>query len=102
MYRDARIGPVFEGTNFIQSQDLLGRKILRDGAAALAELLEQVEASAQRLPDEATLRNALRSESHELRAYVQQLLATPGAQAQAIATIAYPFLQWLGVIAGGW
>ena len=27
IYRDARIGPIFEGTNYIQSQDLLGRKM---------------------------------------------------------------------------
>ena len=33
IYRDARIGPIFEGTNYIQAQDLLGRKIIRDRGA---------------------------------------------------------------------
>ena len=33
VYRDARIGPIFEGTNYIQAQDLLGRKVLRDRAS---------------------------------------------------------------------
>ena len=28
IYRDARIGPIFEGTNYIQSQDLLGRDVV--------------------------------------------------------------------------
>ena len=42
IYRDARIGPVFEGTNYIQAQDLLGRKILRDRGQAFEELLVQM------------------------------------------------------------
>jgi hypothetical protein len=32
---------------------------------------------------------------------VQQLLISP-TQAQQVASIAYPFLQWLGVVAGAW
>jgi Acyl-CoA dehydrogenase, C-terminal domain len=39
VYRDSRIGPIFEGTNYIQAQDLLGRKVIRDKGAALGELL---------------------------------------------------------------
>ena len=36
-YRDARITPIYEGTNGIQALDLLGRKLVRDqGAAAYA------------------------------------------------------------------
>src|SRR5580658_6489475 len=56
IYRDARIGPVFEGTNFIQAQDLLGRKILRDHAVAFGELLTHVEAAAEALAAGAPLR----------------------------------------------
>ena len=32
-YRDARILPIYEGTTAIQANDLLGRKVLRDGGA---------------------------------------------------------------------
>ncbi len=32
-FRDARIAPIYEGTNGIQAIDLLGRKLLRDGGA---------------------------------------------------------------------
>jgi 3-(methylsulfanyl)propanoyl-CoA dehydrogenase len=39
VYRDARIGPIFEGTNYIQAQDLVGRKVLRDGGVVLGEWL---------------------------------------------------------------
>jgi alkylation response protein AidB-like acyl-CoA dehydrogenase len=50
VYRDARIGPIFEGTNYIQAQDLLGRKVIRDKAAVLGELLVEIEKAAQKLP----------------------------------------------------
>src|SRR5262245_60662680 len=56
VYRDSRIGPIFEGTNYIQAQDLLGRKIVRDRGATLYALLDEIEAAAGRLPsDDANL-----------------------------------------------
>jgi len=39
-YRDARILPIYEGTNGIQSADLAFRKILRDGGAELKAYLK--------------------------------------------------------------
>ena len=36
IYRDARITPIYEGTTGIQANDLVGRKIARDGGAAAA------------------------------------------------------------------
>jgi 3-(methylthio)propanoyl-CoA dehydrogenase len=102
IYRDARIGPVFEGTNFIQAQDLLGRKILREQAVGFGELLTQIEQAAQALDTSSPLRAGLLSECISLRGCVQQLLGAGSAQAGLVASIAYPFLQWLGVVAGGW
>ena len=32
-YRDARIAPIYEGTNGIQAMDLVGRKLSQDGGA---------------------------------------------------------------------
>ena len=37
--RDVRIAQIYEGTNGVQALDLIGRKVLRDGAATLEELL---------------------------------------------------------------
>ncbi|HTC44147.1 MAG TPA: acyl-CoA dehydrogenase [Steroidobacteraceae bacterium] len=102
IYRDARIGPVFEGTNFIQAQDLLARKILRDRAVAFGELLSHIEAAAAALAAGAPLRAPLLHECTALREYVQRLLGAGTAQTQIVGSIAYPFLQWLGVVAGGW
>ena len=38
-YRDARIAPIYEGTNGIQALDLVGRKLRRDGGAAMSALI---------------------------------------------------------------
>src|SRR5207253_3037495 len=49
VYRDARIGPIFEGTNYIQAQDLVGRKVMRDKGEVLGELLADIENAARAL-----------------------------------------------------
>ena len=41
--RDARIAQIYEGTNGIQAQDLIHRKVLRDGGRVLRSLLETVD-----------------------------------------------------------
>ncbi len=43
-YRDARIAPIYEGTNGVQAIDLVGRKLLRDRGAAALEYVEEVHA----------------------------------------------------------
>ncbi|HZF96627.1 MAG TPA: acyl-CoA dehydrogenase [Allosphingosinicella sp.] len=43
-YRDARISPIYEGTNGIQAADLVMRKIGLEGGAALASLLADIRA----------------------------------------------------------
>ena len=45
--RDARIAPIYEGTNGIQAADLVGRKLGLDGGAALDGLIADIRAEAQ-------------------------------------------------------
>jgi alkylation response protein AidB-like acyl-CoA dehydrogenase len=47
--RDARIAPIYEGTNGIQAMDLVGRKLFRDGGAHMRGLLAEVQAADPRL-----------------------------------------------------
>ncbi|OYX52258.1 MAG: acyl-CoA dehydrogenase [Sphingomonas sp. 32-66-10] len=46
-FRDARITPIYEGTNGIQAADLVGRKLNMDGGATLTALLARMKADAQ-------------------------------------------------------
>jgi alkylation response protein AidB-like acyl-CoA dehydrogenase len=45
-YRDARIAPIYEGTNGIQALDLYGRKLLGDRGEAMRVLIEEARAFA--------------------------------------------------------
>ena len=107
IYRDARIGPIFEGTNYIQAQDLLGRKIVRDRGAALDELLADIEESARALPGEdshvlAGLRSGLLHSSAALRSAAADIIEKSSTDAELIGAVASDFLAWLGVIGGAW
>jgi hypothetical protein len=46
-YLDARITPIYEGTNGIQAIDLVGRKLSMDGGAAMGAMLAEVRATAR-------------------------------------------------------
>ena len=46
-YRDNRLNPIHEGTHGIQALDLLGRKAIADGGAALRALLGEILATAE-------------------------------------------------------
>jgi hypothetical protein len=44
-YRDARIAPIYEGTNGIQAMDLVGRKLSMDGGQAAKDLMAEFKAT---------------------------------------------------------
>src|SRR5207244_7167995 len=46
-YRDARITPIYEGTNGIQAADLVGRKLALDNGGAFAALIADMRAEVQ-------------------------------------------------------
>jgi len=45
-YRDARIAPIYEGTNGIQAIDLINRKVAGDGGAAMRAMIAEARATA--------------------------------------------------------
>ena len=106
VYRDSRIGPIFEGTNYIQAQDLLGRKIVRDRAETLNALLDDITATANALPADVAMLAGLRFQlltcSKRLREATQDIIHLAVADVELIGSIAHHYLQWLGVLAGGW
>ena len=93
IYRDARIGPIFEGTNYIQAQDLLGRKVIRDQGAALSELLTQIEATSS---------TPLVDNCARLRATTAELIQRSTTDPDLIGAVAHHYMQWVGVLAGAW
>ena len=88
-YRDARILPIYEGTNGIQALDLAFRKTLRDGGSAVKAYIENVKTDA--LADECA--NLIEATDTLLAAGAEKNLDL----AQAMAT---PYLKGFGIIAG--
>ena len=68
--RDARVAMIYEGTNEIQAIDLLLRKILPDGGAALLQLLADIHAE---LGDDEQARR-VKTELTRFSAFVQEQL----------------------------
>ncbi|HEY0312078.1 MAG TPA: acyl-CoA dehydrogenase [Allosphingosinicella sp.] len=91
-YRDARIAPIYEGTNGIQAADLVGRKLGLEGGAVLARLLADVKAGSEGHPALAELAAAC----ERVAAHLQQ-----SAPDDRLAG-SYPFLTMLSVATSGW
>ena len=49
-YRDARIAPIYEGTNGIQAMDLVGRKLGQDGGQSARALIADMKSTLAMLP----------------------------------------------------
>jgi alkylation response protein AidB-like acyl-CoA dehydrogenase len=90
--RDARITPIYEGTNGIQALTLLRRGLLRDQGAALAHLLGRIEATPGLQP---AVRDAATATGHA----AAWLRAAEPRAAEAGAT---HFLALLGTLVAGW
>ncbi len=90
-FRDARITPIYEGTNGIQAADLVGRKLTGDGGAALAALIADMRAEAQDARLISLIDACETVGQHMLAAEVDDRLAG-----------SYPFLTMLSVAVCGW
>ena len=110
-YRDARILPIYEGTNGIQALDLLTRKILRDGGAEARLLHGEIAAdiAALRACDLPALEAARPSLVAGLEAALSAqedatdwLLARDRADLTLAAAGASPYCQLFGNLLGGW
>jgi hypothetical protein len=102
--RDSRILPIYEGTNGIQANDLIGRKLLRDrGAAAHALLAEMRRLDAELADAELpAIRGALAAGIEAFDSATQWLLADAVADAARAMAGAVPFLNLTGTVVAGW
>ncbi len=105
-YRDARILPIYEGTNGIQAMDLVGRKLPMGGGAVVKALISEMRETAEEVivsNDPALGRSGHRlSEAvKELETATNWLLKTlPGAAQSAMAG-ATPYLRLFGLALTG-
>ncbi len=105
-YRDARILPIYEGTNGIQAMDLVSRKLSLERGGAIRSFFKEVEANVasllddEREPLEAIGRELVKSmgAAESATAWLQERIgANKASDALAGAT---PYLKLLGSVAG--
>jgi 3-(methylsulfanyl)propanoyl-CoA dehydrogenase len=106
-YRDARIAPIYEGTNGIQAIDLVTRKLpLSDGEAVaglIAELRADAEAArASNSKELEGVADALSAALDNLQAATEWLgLALKDGRREEALAGATPYLRLFGLAAGG-
>ena len=100
--RDARILPIYEGTNGIQALDFIGRKCLRDGGQAVQLLLADMDATVAQLASAQgrilTLRNRLLQSIEQCREALSYVLEN-SSDSQGIA---YNFMMMYGNAVSYW
>jgi 3-(methylthio)propanoyl-CoA dehydrogenase len=102
--RDARIAPIYEGTNGIQANDLVGRKLSRDqgeaAGALIAEMREMLaEVDRARSANLAAFSEALRQGLAALETATSYLVEAEAAPAAAGSA---PYLTLFGTVCAGW
>jgi alkylation response protein AidB-like acyl-CoA dehydrogenase len=101
-YRDARIAPIYEGTNGIQALDLAGRKLRMADGAVMRELCAEMQVTATSLAESAGLAGVgrrLAAGVAALESATGWMLTNGGPDSLGAAT---PYLKLAGDVVGGW
>ena len=101
--RDARIAPIYEGTNGIQALDLVGRKLSQDGGAHWQEVFAQIGDTLHDLNAHAELRTLAPWLDDAFAATKAATVWLTGANnPDDVAAGATPYLRMMGLTLGGW
>jgi len=103
--RDARITTIYEGTTGIQANDLMGRKVAKDGGVAAYALLAEMDATVAAAKATGTLAglgDALAAGVADLKAATDWIVANYSGQAAATLFGAVQYLRLFGTVAGAW
>jgi len=103
--RDARITPIYEGTTGIQANDLIGRKLARDGGRAAQLVITQMRALAGDLAAAPKLTEAAAAFSAAIDALeraIRYVVENYATDIRGVSVGAVPMLKLFGIAAGGW
>jgi len=101
--RDARILPIYEGTNGIQALDLVGRKLLKQGDACMRAVISDVRKLAADLPaDLSTEAKRLQAGADSLETTTDWLVEHHQDDPNTVSSVAYNYMMQSGTVIGGW
>ncbi|MEE8370910.1 MAG: acyl-CoA dehydrogenase [Sphingomonadales bacterium] len=104
-FRDARIAPIYEGTNGIQAMDLVRRKLVMDDGAHWRLLFKTIAAFTSDLPDDGELgamKPYLEDAVVAVHDAAEHLFKRSKQEPRAVAAGASPFLEMFGLVTGGY
>ena len=105
--RDARILPIYEGTNGIQARDLVGRKVAKDGGETMLALVAEMRATAEEMKaapgdDIEAIRTGLEAAADALEDATRWVAQAVKAELVSALAGSVPFLRLAGTALGGW
>ncbi len=105
-FRDARITPIYEGTNGIQAMDLVGRKLPMRAGGVVADLLDEMRSLEPALaaagPELDSIRTGLARAVETLAETTDWLLAHGVEDVRHALAGATPYLRMFALVTGGW
>ena len=105
-YRDARITSIYEGTTAIQANDLVNRKTLHDGGAAVRALCERIAHTEhllkQRGDDCQAVAVALSRGRESIERVLHFVLMHIKSDTKAVFAGSVPYLLLLGLVTSAW
>jgi 3-(methylthio)propanoyl-CoA dehydrogenase len=103
--RDARITPIYEGTTGIQANDLVGRKLARDGGRAARVVIDQMRGVASDLDGDENLSElapTFRAAIDALESAIRHVVENYATDIRGVSVGAVPMLKLFGIVSGGW
>ncbi len=105
--RDARITRIYEGTTGIQANDLVGRKVLRDGAATARSVIDDMRRTASDIAGAPgagldDVRHALNGGIAAVAATTDWMVEAASRDPRLPAAAAVSYLMLWGTVLGGW
>ena len=105
--RDARIATIYEGTTGIQANDLVGRKLAREGGATAKVVIQMIRAVEAELAHAGgaeliAIRESLGRGASAFTECAEWIAKSYKSDIKAVHAGAVPFLKLVGVVCGGW
>ncbi|MBT8115501.1 MAG: acyl-CoA dehydrogenase, partial [Arenicella sp.] len=103
-YRDARITAIYEGTNGIQANDLVGRKLVRNQGHNMRALLAEFDSTLLQISDgdHELLKKRFTAARDDLQESADFILQHADDNAKLIGAVAFNFLMQMGYVIGAW
>ncbi len=105
-YRDARITAIYEGTTAIQANDLVGRKLLRDGGQGFKDLMSEMQSSLDTFNKhqnaDSTIAESFKTHLTGLQESVDYILANASSNPNFEGAVSFNVLMQFGYVIGAW